>query len=257
MFDQVFVTDTGARIRPGALAASVAGELAVVAAAVLIPLLFTEAIPQLWWRTHLFEPLPPPGRPAAQAPPAPETARAAAPTRQFTSGTKLFAPVNYPPKPATILDLDEGPAAGWEGGVPGVPGGTGTPGVPGSPAVDEALRWTPSPAVPIAKEAPPAREEAIPRVRVGGAVQPPVPLSTPLPVYPPLARAARLAGTVRLEIVIGADGRVHAIQAIQGHPLLLGAAVETVRGWLYEPPRLNGDPVEMVMFVDVHFTLGR
>ncbi|MCL6547260.1 MAG: energy transducer TonB [Bryobacteraceae bacterium] len=257
MFEQVFVTDTGARIRPGALAASIAGELAVVAAAVLIPLLFTEAIPQLWWRAHLFEPLPPPGRPAAQPPPAPVTPRAAAPTRPYTSATKLFAPVNYPPKPAAILDPDEGSAAGWQGGVPGVPGGTGTPGVPGSPAVEQALRWTPPPIVPAATEAPVEPKEVIPRVRVGGAVQPPVPRSTPLPVYPAPARAARLAGTVKLEIVIGTDGRVHAIRAIQGHPLLVGAAVETVRGWLYEPPRLNGDPVEMVMFVDVHFTLGR
>lgn len=84
-----------------------------------------------------------------------------------------------------------------------------------------------------------------------------MPLRTPDPVYPELARRARIEGVVVLEAVIGAEGAVRSIRRISGHPLLTEAAIQAVSAWLFEPPRLNGDPVEMVMVVDVRFTLGR
>jgi protein TonB len=75
------------------------------------------------------------------------------------------------------------------------------------------------------------------------------------PVYPPLARQARVAGTVRVETTIGVDGRVKTATAISGPPLLRQAAVEAVTQWVYRPGLLNGQPVEVPTQVDVRFSL--
>lgn len=77
-----------------------------------------------------------------------------------------------------------------------------------------------------------------------------------MPVYPPLARQARVSGSVRLIAIIGRDGTVQQLQVVSGHPLLIGAAVEAVRQWLYHPTLLNGEPVEVICPIDVNFTLG-
>jgi len=63
------------------------------------------------------------------------------------------------------------------------------------------------------------------------------------PVYPPLARQARISGTVKLTGVIGVDGRIRELQVVNGHPLLARVALEAVRQWVYEPTLLNGKPV--------------
>jgi protein TonB len=60
-----------------------------------------------------------------------------------------------------------------------------------------------------------------------------------------------------LEAIIATNGTVQAVRLIQGHPWLVTAAIVAVRDWRYTPPTLNGDPVEMVMFVEVNFMLGR
>ena len=74
------------------------------------------------------------------------------------------------------------------------------------------------------------------------------------PVYPPLAEA-RIRGVVRLSVVIGADGRVENVGVVSGHPLLVPAAVEAVRQWIYQPTLLNGRPVQVITTVDVNFEL--
>ena len=78
-----------------------------------------------------------------------------------------------------------------------------------------------------------------------------------IPAYPPLARQARVSGTVQLLGVIGKDGTVQQLQVISGHPLLVSAAVEAVKQWLYRPTLLNGEPVEVVAPIDVNFTLAQ
>jgi len=77
------------------------------------------------------------------------------------------------------------------------------------------------------------------------------------PVYPPLARQARIEGTVQLQAFIGRDGRIRDLRVTSGHPLLIPAAVEAVRQWVYRPTTLNGSPVEVLTTVDVNFTLKR
>ena len=75
------------------------------------------------------------------------------------------------------------------------------------------------------------------------------------PLYPALAKQARIQGTVRLQAVIAKDGSVVELQVISGHPLLVQAALDAVRQWRYRPTLLNGEPVEVVTTIDVVFTL--
>lgn len=80
-------------------------------------------------------------------------------------------------------------------------------------------------------------------------------ISGPRPVYPPLARQARIEGTVRLEAVISREGTILNLRAVSGHPLLIPAALAAVRQWVFRPTSLNGDPVEVATEIEVHFTL--
>jgi TonB family protein len=93
------------------------------------------------------------------------------------------------------------------------------------------------------------------RIMIGGSVQESKLLNRTPPVYPPLALQARISGTVHLEAIIGKDGRVVNLKVIGGHPLLIPAALEAVRQWVYQPTLLNGNPVEVVTQVDVNFEL--
>ncbi len=95
-------------------------------------------------------------------------------------------------------------------------------------------------------------------VRDGGAIQPQtvIPVKTVEPIYPPLARQARISGIVRFTLRIAKDGSIQSIQLISGHPLLVPAALEAVKQYVYNPVLLNGSPVEAVTRVDVHFVLG-
>jgi len=79
--------------------------------------------------------------------------------------------------------------------------------------------------------------------------------SAPPPVYPALARQARIQGVVKLTAIVGKDGRVQNINVVSGHPLLIPAAVEAVKQWVYEPTVVNGAPVEVESGIDVPFNL--
>lgn len=75
------------------------------------------------------------------------------------------------------------------------------------------------------------------------------------PVYPPLARQARIQGTVMLKIVINKDGDVRDVQLISGHPMLAPAAIEAVKQWKYQPYTKDGEVVEVSTVVRVNFNL--
>ena len=75
------------------------------------------------------------------------------------------------------------------------------------------------------------------------------------PEYPPLARQARVQGTVQLDIAVGKEGSVERIHVIQGHPLLIPAAKEAVKQYKYRPINLNGQPTVVQTRIDVNFTL--
>ena len=76
------------------------------------------------------------------------------------------------------------------------------------------------------------------------------------PRYPPLARQARIQGTVLLAIRIDQEGNVAKLELISGHPMLAGAAMDAVMQWKYKPYVSNGQPVEVETQVQVSFALG-
>lgn len=93
--------------------------------------------------------------------------------------------------------------------------------------------------------------------RVGGDVRPPRKLRHVPPVYPPAARQARIEGEVLLEALIDTEGNVTNLVVVHSVPLLDPAAMEAVRQWRYEPTRLNGVAVPIVLSVTVSFRLAR
>jgi len=116
-------------------------------------------------------------------------------------------------------------------------------------------------AVPAAAPPPPPPKVEQPkpttpqRIRVGGQVQAANLIRQPKPAYPPLARSARIQGTVRFTAVIGKDGTIQNLQLVSGHPLLVQSAQDAVKQWLYKPTMLNGEAVEVITQIDVNFTL--
>ena len=105
---------------------------------------------------------------------------------------------------------------------------------------------------------PPAttKAPATKRIHLGGIVEQAKLIFHPGPEYPPLAKMARIQGTVRLEAIISKDGTIQDLKAVSGHPLLIRSAMDAVAHWRYQPTLLNHDPVEVVTEVEVKFILG-
>ena len=92
-------------------------------------------------------------------------------------------------------------------------------------------------------------------VRVGASMKPPKRIKYVEPEYPAVALPSHVHGTVLIEATIGADGKVQDAKVLLSIPLLDRAALDAVRQWEYEPSRLNGVPVAVIMNVMVNFTL--
>jgi protein TonB len=104
---------------------------------------------------------------------------------------------------------------------------------------------------------PPPQQPAAKRVvRVGSSLKAPRQTHSVQPEYPPLAMQVHVTGTVVVDAVIDEYGNVVQARALNGHPLLIPAALKAVLQWKYEPTLLNGTPVAVEMEVTVHFTLG-
>ena len=93
------------------------------------------------------------------------------------------------------------------------------------------------------------------RIRVGGNVEAGKLVNKVQPEYPEGARQARIEGVVRLHAIIGKDGSIIQLEVVSGHPLLLQAALDAVRQWVYRPTLLEGRPVEVDTTIDVIFSL--
>ncbi len=215
---------------------------------ILIPLIYTEALPRQQLMTFLVAPPPPPPPPP---PPAAVPVIVKQIVREFESG-RLTAPKEIPKAIAMIKEEELPPPSAAVGGVVGgVPGGVpgGTPGG----VIGGIISSTPVAPPPP----PPPKQEAPKRIRVGGQVQQAKLLSQPKPVYPALAKQARIQGVVRLEAVISKQGTIDQLRVVSGHPLLVQAATDAVRQWRYQPTYLNTEPVEVSTTIDVNFTLSQ
>lgn len=92
-------------------------------------------------------------------------------------------------------------------------------------------------------------------VRAGGVVRAPLKVVHVAPLYPPLALAAHVQGTVVLDCVIDEQGRVASVSVLRSQPLLDAAAESAVRQWRYRPTLLDGTPVSVLLTVTVEFRL--
>jgi protein TonB len=78
-----------------------------------------------------------------------------------------------------------------------------------------------------------------------------------MPVYPQMAKVARISGDVVLEAVISKDGSVQNVRLMSGHPLLVPAAITAVQQWKYRPYLLNNEPVEVETAITVKFVINQ
>jgi protein TonB len=223
------------------------GEVLLVGAMALVPLIYTEALPKAVWTEVLRLPSPPPPPPSAvgtQASP-----RAA---RSRSSDEILKAPPSIPPTIAQVHDEPLPPAQFASASI-GVPGGiySGPEGAGLDPVMQNILRnaMPQPPAAQTSNHAPPVR------IRVGGIVSAARLIYQPKPEYPQLARITRTEGAVEFEAVIGKDGTIEELKVLRGHPLLVKAALDAVRQWRYQPTLLNGEPIEVVTEITVNFKL--
>jgi periplasmic protein TonB len=215
-------------------------EVIIIGIMVIIPLIYTEALPKAQLMTFLVAPPPPP-------PPPPPPAKAPPVVVHKVSMQELMkAPTVIPKTIAKIKDQPQVQSAGVVGGVTGgVPGGS-MGGVLGG--IIGGMASAPPPP-------PPPKPKTPQRIRVGGQVEAARLIYKPTPEYPPLAKMARIQGTVRLEAIISKDGTIQDLKVLSGHPLLVKAALDAVKQWRYQPTLLNGEPVEVVTEIDVNFTL--
>jgi len=206
---------------------------------ILIPLIYTDALPKTQLMTFLVAPPPPPPPPP---PPAAAAIKVVKMQSEIVNG-ELRQPTKIPSKVQMIRE-DEAPpdlgAGGVPGGVPGgIPGGS-TGGVIGGILAGQM-------AVP--KVATPQR------VRVSQGVSTGLLIKKVTPNYPQLAKQARIQGTVVLQAEISKEGTIQNLQLISGHPMLAPAAIEAVKQWRYKPYLLNGEPVAVETQVVVNFSL--
>jgi TonB family protein len=111
-------------------------------------------------------------------------------------------------------------------------------------------------ASPLSSPTPALRPAPAGAVTVGGNVQAANLINAVKPVYPPLAKMARQQGTVKFQATIGKDGTMEDLNVLSGPPLLIQAAMEAVKQWVYKPTlAANGAPVEVVTTIDVNFSL--
>lgn len=147
---------------------------------------------------------------------------------------RFAAPIEVPEE----IRPEEGIDLGVEGGVPGGVEG----GVPGG-VVGGVVGGLP--------EAPPP----VQAVRVGGSIKEPKKLKHVNPVYPDIAKRARVQGIVIMEVTLSPQGKVTDAKVLRGIPLLDQAAIDAVKQWVYTPTLLNGVPVPVIMTVTVNFKL--
>lgn len=213
----------------------------------IMPLVFPEALPKAQLLTFLVAPPPPPPPPP---PAAAEVQRVVhqIETNMLSSG-ELRTPTKIPKKIEMIKE-DEAPppmtaTGGVVGGVPGgIPGGQMGGVIGGIVNATSNLSAVPK-FVPVVPQ----------RVRISQGVTRGLLIHKQEPVYPALARAARVQGDVILSAVIDINGQIQNLQLVSGHPMLVPAAIAAVKQWRYKPYLLNGQPVEVETTITVIFSL--
>jgi periplasmic protein TonB len=195
---------------------------------ILIPLIYTDALPKTQLMTFLVAPPPPPPPPP---PPAAAPVKVVKMVSEVVNG-QLRTPTKIPEKVQMIKEEEAPPDLG-SGGVPGgVPGG-----IPGGSAggVIGGIISSTHGRCPESRDSA-ARPRFVGRVDRSFDQEGYAQLSA-------LAKQARIQGQVVLQAEISKDGTIQNLQLISGHPMLAPAAIEAVKQWRYKPYLLNGEPV--------------
>jgi protein TonB len=235
MFEDSTFESTG-RIRTrsqGWMAAAFVFNGSILLALILIPLIYPEALPRQSLSLLLEAPRPPA---AAQPAPQPKPAERFRGVPQM-DGATLIAPRRIPITIAQIRG-PEAPAA-----ITGLPMGADDSNVAAREAFQAQRPMSVAPAAPKGA------------VHLSSGVVSGLLLTKTTPIYPPIAVAARVEGTVVLAAAISASGAIENLRVVSGHPMLQRAALDAVSNWHYRPFLLNGQPVEVETTINVIFTL--
>ena len=160
---------------------------------------------------------------------------------------RLRTPTKIPEKIKMITEAEAPPAisgtGGVVGGVPGgIPGGS-LGGVLGG-IIGSTAKVPDVAHVPVAT-----------RIRISQGVSRGLLVSRVEPLYPAMAKTARVQGQVVLQAIISREGTIENLRVISGHPMLIQSAIEAVKQWRYKPYLLNGEPVEVETEILVDFRL--
>lgn len=247
MFEHIVLEGSQRKRRAFATLAGFAGEAAIALALIAAPMIWPQVLPTPRFMMTISPPAPLPKAPEHTAAVRPRVAHDTAPLFR----RDLLIPMRIPTHIAQISDSSLDPPSPT--GI-AVSGGVGEPG--DNPLLGSLLNATPTVSKP-AQSKPPVtqRSPAEPkRIRVS-SLDPARLIHFVEPVFPQIAKSARIEGTVELRAVIGTDGRVRQLDIVSGHPLLRKAAIDAVRQWIYKPPVLNGESVEIVAPIAVVFRL--
>jgi len=209
-------------------------QLGLVGFLVLLPLIFTEALPKGQLTTWLVAPPPPPPPPPPAAPQIQHVQKVS----EIVDGA-LRTPSKIPKK-VQMIQQEEAPQqnSGVVGGVVGgVPGGSANGVIGGI----------------IGSAAPPPKVATPQKLRVSSGVADGLKIHDVTPTYPQMARIAHIQGDVLLQATISKSGVIENLRAVQGHPILIQAAMDAVKQWKYKPYILNGEPVEVETTIKVQF----
>jgi periplasmic protein TonB len=220
-------------------AVSFALEAIVIGGFLLLPLLYTQGLPQMQSMASLIAPAPPPAPLAAG-----HVRSAHEATSNMSSEGRVIAP-RFMPREILQIDETSAPPSPDITGT-GVLGGTGNSRL--LTGVLSSLGNGPGVALPP-PPAPAAHAPRVSRMMEGNLIY------RVQPQYPMLARQARVQGMVVLRAVITGEGKIANLQVISGSPLLVQSAIEAVLQWRYRPYYLNNSPVEVETQVTVNFTL--
>jgi protein TonB len=235
------VDSTERRRRTWAAISSAVSQSLILGTLLIIPLMFTEALPKQQLLTFLVAPPPPP-------PPATVATQAVRRIESDLMDGRLRTPGRIPQKVQMIREEEAPPPMNSVGGViGGVPGGI--PGGQLGGVIGGIISATSSTAA-LPKLAAPVRPE---RVRVSQGVTQGRLLRKIEPKYPPIAVGARIQGQVLLRAIVSKAGEIEDLELVSGHPMLVQAAIDAVKQWRYRPYLLNGNPVEVDTTITVTF----
>jgi protein TonB len=246
MFEQSVVA-SGRTRRSWTIAVALLVQGLLVAVLIVVPLLYVQVLPapELSSALPLVAPPPPPAPPATRPSAHHEQVEKIVPRKFNPHG--LIVPTKSVATAAT--ELPAPPVNGVAGGIPG-----GIPEGQAGGAIGGILGFLPNsaPPPPPAAATEPANAR---RIHMGGSVEASLLLHKVTPVYPQSAKDARIGGVVRMKAIIGRQGDVEDLIVLSGDPMLIPAAEDAVKQWVYKPTYLNGAPVEVVTEIDVRFQL--